>query len=165
MGDRSYRHEVGVGLIVLVAAGLTGWLALRVGSFGMGDHTVYTADFEEVAGVKTGASVTVAGVDVGKIDGIELQNGRARVTFRVDPEIELRQDAKAVIRARSILGEKYLSVEPGSSDSPPLDGNHVSEAIGQVEIDPTHKQNICVTQSVNNLLHTAEPQCLHMTED
>ena len=135
MSGRSYRHEIGVGFIVLIAASLTGWLALRVGSFGMGEYPVYTADFVEAAGIKNGASVAVAGVDVGKIDSIELEEGKARLTFRLNPEITVRQDAQAIIRARSILGEKYLSIEPGSPDAPLLEGSHIDDSQGQVEID------------------------------
>ena len=135
MSARSYRHEVGVGLIVLLAAGMTGWLALRVGSFGMGDYNLYTADFSDAAGIKSGASVSVAGVDIGKVDELELESGRARLTLRVSPEIALHQDARALIRARSVLGEKYIALEPGSSDAPALDGTHIRDSVGQVEID------------------------------
>ena len=80
-------------------------------------------------------TLAVAGVDVGKIDSIELSDGKARLTFRLDPEITVREDAKAAIRARSILGEKYLSIEPGSTEAPPLNGTHIDHSVGQVEID------------------------------
>jgi phospholipid/cholesterol/gamma-HCH transport system substrate-binding protein len=133
--SRSIRHEIGVGLIVLLAAGLTGWMALSVGSFGMGGHQAYTADFEDAAGIKKGASVSVAGVSVGKVGGLSLSEGHARIRLLVDPEIALHEDARALIRARSVLGEKYIALEPGSAGAPLLQGEHIHHTQGQVEID------------------------------
>jgi len=133
--SKSYRHEIGVGLIVLAAAALTGWMAMKVGSFGMGGHVPYTADFDDAAGLKNGASVSIAGVNVGKVDTLKIEQGQARLTLLVDPEIELHQDARALIRARSVLGEKYIAIEPGTVESGPLDGTHIRVSVGQVEID------------------------------
>ena len=133
--NRSYRNEVSVGLIVIVAAALTGWLALTVGSFGLGGHNSYTADFQDAAGIKKGASVSISGVDVGKVGGLTLSEGRARIEIRVSPEIIVHSDARVLIRARSVLGEKYIALEPGSEESPLLEGDHIGSTQGQVEID------------------------------
>ena len=133
--SRSYRHELGVGVMVLIAAVLTGWMALKVGSFGMGDHKKYTADFTNVAGIHHGSGVSVSGVNVGRVDGIRLTDGGAQLTLLVSPSVTLHADAKALIRARSVLGEKYVAIEPGSSNSPELEGRHIPNTQGQVEID------------------------------
>ena len=133
--SRSYRHELGVGVMVLIAAVLTGWMALKVGSFGMGNHKKYTADFSNVAGIHHGSGVSVSGVSVGRVDGIKLTEDGARLTLLVSPRVTLHSDAIAIIRARSVLGEKYVAIEPGSSSGPKLEGRHIPNTRGQVEID------------------------------
>lgn len=147
--NRSAKHEIGVGLIVILAAGLTGWMALTVGSFGLGDHNAYTADFLDAAGIKKGASVSVAGVDVGKVGGLLLSDGNARIEILVDPDIEVHDDARVLIRARSVLGEKYIALEPGSPNRPLLEGEHIDDTQGQVEIDQLLTQIGSVFQGVN----------------
>lgn len=148
--SRSHRHEIGVGLIVLLAGGLTGWLALKVGSFGLGDHHAYTADFPDAAGIKKGAGVSVSGVDVGKVDSLSLTDGKARIRVLVDPDITLHEDARALIRARSLLGEKYIALEPGSDSAPVLQGDHIGTTQGQVEIDQLLTQIGSVFEGVDS---------------
>jgi len=147
--SRSAKHEISVGLIVLVAAGLTGWMALTVGSFGLGGHQSFTADFQDAAGIKKGASVSVAGVDVGKVGGLTLSEGNARIEILVDPDVDVHNNARVLIRARSVLGEKYIALEPGSQDSPLLEGSHISDTQGQVEIDQLLTQIGSVFEGVN----------------
>jgi phospholipid/cholesterol/gamma-HCH transport system substrate-binding protein len=155
---RSYRHEVSVGLIVIVAAALTGWMALTVGSFGLSNHMAYTADFEDAAGIKKGASVSVAGVSVGKVGHLTLSEGHARIEIRVSPEIIIHSDARVLIRARSVLGEKYIALEPGSEQSPPLEGGHIGNTQGQVEIDQLLTQ-------IGSIFEGVDPEKLGLAVD
>jgi phospholipid/cholesterol/gamma-HCH transport system substrate-binding protein len=72
-----------------------------------------TTTFADAAGLTEGAVVSIAGVDVGAVDAMRLVDGQASLTLAVDPEASVRKDAVARIRARSVLGEKYIELLPG----------------------------------------------------
>ena len=108
---RNLRHEVGVGIFVVAAAALTGWMAIKAGAVGLGERVEVSAVFDNVVGLSDGAAVLVAGVEVGKVTGLRADFDRARVDLSLDPEANLRLDVQAIIRARSVLGEKYVEMK------------------------------------------------------
>lgn len=74
------------------------------------------------------SEVRVSGINVGKVDSVSLDGNRVLVTMSVDGDIDLRSDATATLRLKSILGEKYVALEPGSSStalSGPIDDTRV----------------------------------------
>jgi phospholipid/cholesterol/gamma-HCH transport system substrate-binding protein len=108
------RYELGVGLLLAVALGITGYMAVRVGAIRfVGDQVLVTTTVADAAGLTEGAVVSIAGVDVGAVDAMRLVDGQASLTLAVDPEASVRKDAVARIRARSVLGEKYIELLPG----------------------------------------------------
>lgn len=60
------------------------------------------------------SEVRVSGINVGKVDTVSLDGNRVIVTMTVDGDVELRPDASATLRLKSILGEKYVALDPGS---------------------------------------------------
>jgi phospholipid/cholesterol/gamma-HCH transport system substrate-binding protein len=115
----SYKtSEVIVGLFVLVGIACLGYLAIKLGKLevlGNSGYTVY-ADFSTVAGLKRGDPVEIAGVKVGRVDSIGLADDRARLVLRVDDGVKLQEDVIASVRARGLIGEKFVLVSPGASD-------------------------------------------------
>ena len=134
---RSRRYEVAVGLLLVAALVVLGWMALRVGSFaGFGHRLHAEVDLHDVAGLDQGAFVTVAGVQVGSVERLELKDDHAIVVLGLDPSAGIRQGTKAAIRAKSVLGEKYVALIPGPPNAPPLkDGAHLEASGHRVEID------------------------------
>lgn len=61
------------------------------------------------------SEVRVSGINVGKVDTVTLDGNRVLVTMTVDGDVDVRSDATAVLRLKSILGEKYVALDPGSS--------------------------------------------------
>lgn len=107
--------EIAVGVLILAAAGLLGYMSIRVGSLRTPGARSFVAYFDDAAGLVQNAPVTAAGIKVGSVSGLAFENGRARVTLSLQPEIQVRDDASATIRARSLLGEKYVALDPGES--------------------------------------------------
>lgn len=134
---RSRRYEAGVGLLVLGALGLLAWMALQVGAIsGPGEQVVVDVELPDAAGLSEGAVVSVAGVQVGRVQTLSVDFDRARARVALDVDAQIRRDARWGVRARSLLGEKYLEIAPVSRDAPPLqDGDAVVVAESQVEID------------------------------
>ena len=115
----SHRHEIGVGVLVLVAGGILAWMALRVGALDRpGDTVDVSVKMPDAAGLGPGAVVSIAGVPVGRVREVRLDGTLARAEIGIDPAAEVRTDATFAVRARSLLGEKYLAITP----APPVEG-------------------------------------------
>ena len=112
------RTDVVVGLFVLVGLTCLGYLAIRLGKlelFAAQGYVVF-ADFSSVAGLKPGDPVEIAGVRVGRVEGIGLADDKARLTLRLSDGIKLQEDVIASVRARGLIGDKFVLVSPGASD-------------------------------------------------
>ena len=118
----SRRFEIGVGVLVLGAVGLLAYMALQIGAIrGLGEDPVeVVAVMDDVVGLSEGAVVAVAGVPVGKVTSLTVDFDRARVGLALDAAAGIRADARVVMRARSVLGEKYVELVPESRDAPLL---------------------------------------------
>ena len=84
--------------------------------FGGGYYPVY-ADFNSVSGLDKGATVEIAGVDVGIVDAITLEpkSDMAKVRMEIKDGVKLKEDVVASIRAQGIVGDDYMSISPGES--------------------------------------------------
>jgi phospholipid/cholesterol/gamma-HCH transport system substrate-binding protein len=123
------RTDVFVGIFVLAGLLCLGYLAIRLGKlefFGNAGYVVY-ADFASVAGLKLGDPVEIAGVRVGKVESLGLSDDRARVTMRFDPQIKLQEDVIASVRARGLIGDKFILISPGASEKIIAPGGKIRE--------------------------------------
>jgi phospholipid/cholesterol/gamma-HCH transport system substrate-binding protein len=99
-----------IGIAVIALMMLGAFRADRLPIIGSGD--TYRADFAEIGGLKAGNEVRVAGVSVGKVEGIELKGNKVRVTFKIDKGTKFGRETGADIRVRTLLGAEYLAVTP-----------------------------------------------------
>ncbi|MGH7887770.1 MAG: outer membrane lipid asymmetry maintenance protein MlaD [Candidatus Binatia bacterium] len=123
------RTEIIVGVFVLAGLVCLGYLAIRLGKielFGTQGYVVF-ADFVSVAGIKLGDPIEIAGVRIGKVEGINLADDRARLTLRVSEGIKLQDDVIASVRARGLIGDKFVLVTPGASDKIIAPGGKIRE--------------------------------------
>jgi phospholipid/cholesterol/gamma-HCH transport system substrate-binding protein len=109
-------------VLTRVAAGL-GFVAVVAAGIGVGRLLPQTAPYqvkvpvENAAGLSTGSDLMIAGAKAGRVDGIGLGPGVAIVTIDVDAEhAPLRRDATVSVRPKSLLGERYLALDPGQSN-------------------------------------------------
>ena len=123
------RTEIIVGVFVLAGIICLGYLAIRLGKlelFGTQGYVVF-ADFVSVAGIKLGDPIEIAGVRIGKVEAIGLADDRARLTLRVSEGIKLQEDVIASVRARGLIGDKFVLVTPGASDKIITPGGKIRE--------------------------------------
>jgi phospholipid/cholesterol/gamma-HCH transport system substrate-binding protein len=123
------RTDILVGIFVLVGLICLGYLAIRLGKlelFGAQGYVVF-ADFVSVAGLKLGDPVEIAGVRIGKVEGIGLADDRARLRLRVSDEVKLQEDVIASVRARGLIGDKFVLLAPGGSDKLIPPGGRIRE--------------------------------------
>ena len=99
---------------------LTAMLAQTLGSLD-GGGTTYRARFTDVTGLLEGDDVRIAGVRVGRVEGIEVvDNTVAEVEFTVDDDILLATGVRAKIRYRNLVGQRYVALAEGPGDGKPL---------------------------------------------
>ena len=115
---KRFSLEVAVGVFVLLGLCALAYLSIQLGQIQIGKGNTYTltAVFSTVAGLQAGASVEVAGVPVGRVETIDLEDFEAFVTLRLERRIQLQEDAIASIKTRGLIGEKYVRITPGGSD-------------------------------------------------
>lgn len=107
------RNPVAIGAIGL---GLIG--AMLLAAFNaqdlplIGSGTTYSAAFTEAGGLKPGDEVRIAGVKVGQVDNVDLEDDHVKVDFRIKGDVHFGTETGASIRIKTILGSKYLSLEP-----------------------------------------------------
>lgn len=112
------RTEIIVGLFVLVGIACLGYLAIKLGKLEVLGGTGYPlyADFSSVAGLKVGDSVEIAGVKIGRVEAMGLADDRARLQLRIQDNVKVQEDAIASVRARGLIGDKFILITPGASD-------------------------------------------------
>ena len=108
------KLEFVVGVFVLVGILCLGYLAIKLGKLELvgGDYYELTADFSSSSGLKKGASVEIAGVEVGRVKSIALKEDQARVVLAIEDGITVYNDAIASIKTRGIIGEKFMGLSP-----------------------------------------------------
>jgi phospholipid/cholesterol/gamma-HCH transport system substrate-binding protein len=112
------RVNVAVGLFIVIGILALGYLSVKLGRvsfFGGGAYAV-TADFPSVVGLKAGSTVEIAGVQIGRVEAINLVDYQARVTLLINRGVKLQDDSIASIKTKGLIGEKYLRISPGGSE-------------------------------------------------
>jgi phospholipid/cholesterol/gamma-HCH transport system substrate-binding protein len=127
---RTITLEFLVGIFTLITVAAAGYLAVGLGDirfFNTGEKFI-TAEFNNVSGLKPGASVELAGVPVGSVDAIELNGYFAEVVLRISKNFDLKDEDSLAIRTKGIIGDRYVKIIPGGSQTIIKDGGKVSES-------------------------------------
>ena len=121
--------EMWVGIFVVVGIILLILMTLKIEKFQVGKRFGYPLNiyFDSAAGLAQNSQVRVAGVRVGDVEKVGLENGKAKVTFRIPPHIILYKNAKAYLKSEGFLGEKYVEITPGTPGNPKVEPNGVIE--------------------------------------
>jgi phospholipid/cholesterol/gamma-HCH transport system substrate-binding protein len=110
------RNPVIIGaasLAVIVLMVLAAFRAQDLPLIGGGD--TYYASFAESGGLRVNDEVRIAGVRVGKVNSVELEDGAVKVGFKVKTDSTFGEDTEAAIKVKTLLGAMYLSLEPKGS--------------------------------------------------
>lgn len=114
---RGPRHPVRTALVGLTVLALGIVTALNARNLPViGDGTTYAAEFTEAAGLRDGNDVRIAGVEVGRVSAVTLDGARVRVSFKVK-DAWLGDGTTAAIKLKTVLGQKYLALDPAGAGS------------------------------------------------
>lgn len=144
MADKSKALELKVGIFVFIGIVILTWFVLWIGDFKIIKHGYHVqVTFTFANGIKVGAPLRLAGVDVGEVKEIKLTYdkaaGKSVIYLRtwLDSEIKIPKDSRAWVNTLGLLGEKYLEVIPGKDYV-----NFMKEGDILVGEDPTSVQEV-----------------------
>ena len=137
---------VGLGLIGLLLFGA--FNAQNLPLIGSGD--TYHAAFSEAGGIKKDDDVRIAGVRVGKVTGIELENAHVRVDFKITSDAAFGPQTRASIRLQTLLGQKYVSLVPAGAGQLPQDSEiPLARTISSYDIVDAFSDLTSTTEKIN----------------
>lgn len=138
------KLELVVGLFVLVGVICLGYLAIKLGKLELvgGDYYEIQAEFSSTSGLKNGASVEIAGVEVGRVKDIGLREDRAQVVLAIQDGITIYDDAIASIKTRGIIGEKFMELSPGGAGEPLKNGSTIVDTESGIDLEQIISQFI-----------------------
>ena len=136
MSGNHSRTEITVGLFVIVGIAALAYLSVSVAGLELfpGDATIVHARFASVGELKKGAAIKVAGVRVGEVRDIRLDNYAADAELAIQTGIEVPADTIASIRTAGLLGESYVLLRPGGSDRNLASGDRLGQTEPAIDL-------------------------------
>lgn len=132
-----FNLEVLVGIFVVAGLIALGYLSIKLGKLevigGKGYDVV--AEFSNAGGLKTGSTVEIAGVEVGRVTEISLKDYQALVRIRMKQDVKLQDDSIASIKTKGLIGEKYVALTPGGSDKLVKAGGKIRETESAIDFE------------------------------
>ena len=111
---KRFDLELMVGLFIIAGIICLGYLSIKLGEMevvGGKGYEIY-AIFSNIGGLRTGSSIEIAGVDVGRVKRIILDNYQARVVLDLPWSVKIQEDAIALVKTKGLIGEKYVEITP-----------------------------------------------------
>lgn len=134
---RPVTMEFMVGIFTMMCLAAAGYLAIGLGELQLigSDRYEIFAEFDNISGLKTGASVEIAGVQVGEVKQLQLNDPMAVITLRLDKRVKIRDDDIVSIRTKGIIGDRYVKISRGASDDYIPPGGKITETESVVDME------------------------------
>ncbi|MFA7405403.1 MAG: outer membrane lipid asymmetry maintenance protein MlaD [Pelobacteraceae bacterium] len=134
------KLEMMVGSFMLIGILCLGYVSIKLGKMELigGDFYSVTARFDSVSGLKPGARVEVAGVEVGKVDKISLDpksGDRALALLKIKTGVKISDDVIASVRTSGIIGDKFIKLQQGGSDKVLKNNDTIHETESAIDIE------------------------------
>jgi phospholipid/cholesterol/gamma-HCH transport system substrate-binding protein len=141
---KTFDLELFVGFALLCMIAILVYLSLRLGQVDLVGHQGYTVQalFTTAGGLQTGAVVELAGVEIGRVEQVTLDDYQARVKLKIDGNISLSEDTKAAIKSKGLVGERYVEISPGKTGRKLEPGGQIRETESPVDIQELISQFI-----------------------
>jgi phospholipid/cholesterol/gamma-HCH transport system substrate-binding protein len=134
---KRFDLELAVGLFLIAGLICLGYLSIRLGRlevFGNKGYDVY-AMFSSSGGLKSGSEIVIAGVNVGRVKSIVLDDYQARITLNLSENVKIQEDAIVSIKTKGLIGEKFVEITPGGSGKIIKPGGRIRETQPPVDLE------------------------------
>ena len=136
---KNINTELVVGIFMLAGFLAFAYLSLSMGEFSVLDlekNYSLEAEFDNVSGLKVGAGVEIAGVNIGNVYKIGLgENGLAKVNMLIKHDIGITTDAFASIRTQGLIGDKYIKIIQGADEAMLQDGDAIFDTESAIDFE------------------------------
>jgi phospholipid/cholesterol/gamma-HCH transport system substrate-binding protein len=134
------KLETTVGVFMLVGILCLGYISIKLGKMEIlgGDYYAVSASFDSVSGLKPGAGIEIAGVQVGKVERIGLDpknNDRALAYMKIKSGVKITDDVIASVRTSGIIGDKFIKLKQGGSDTWLKNNDRITETESAIDIE------------------------------
>ncbi len=168
MAQKETAIEVKVGALVLFSLALLVAFVLALGDFSFGEGFTFEVEFNNAGGLKPGADVAIAGINVGKVESLRFNTNPTvaesavgvTATLSVDAEQAdaIREDSDFFITTRGVLGEPYIEIVTRSLDAPPIKKGAVLRGVDPPRMDIIVAKASELLTSLTDLLDNPEIQ-------
>ena len=134
---KKFDIELMVGLFMIAGILCLGYLSIKLGKmevFGSKGYELQ-ATFTNSGGLKAGSGIIIAGVEVGRVKSVALEDYQAYVVMNLPSDVKIQEDAIASIRTKGLIGEKYVDITPGGSDKTIPPGGKIRETQPAVDLE------------------------------
>jgi phospholipid/cholesterol/gamma-HCH transport system substrate-binding protein len=145
MQKKETSIEVKVGALVLFSLVLLGVFIFLLGDFSVSKGFEFHVDFENAGGLKPGADVAIAGLNVGNVRNLEFVKNprsqgnpvvvRARLEVRPNHADSIRKDSEFFITTRGVLGEPYIEIVTSNFDAPAVAKEEILRGVDPPRLD------------------------------
>jgi phospholipid/cholesterol/gamma-HCH transport system substrate-binding protein len=134
---KKFDLELAVGLFIIAGVVCLGYLSIKLGKMeivGERGYEIYGI-FSNVGGLKVGSSIEIAGVNVGQVKSITLENYQANVVLNLPKGLKIQEDAIVSIKTRGLIGDKYIEITPGGSERIIQPGGRIRETQPAIDME------------------------------
>jgi phospholipid/cholesterol/gamma-HCH transport system substrate-binding protein len=132
-----HRFDFYVGLFMAIGILCLAFLSIRVARnefLTAGGYNVQ-AVFSNCNGIRSGSPILIAGVEIGRVKQIALQDYEANVTLSIQHGVVLQKDAIASIKTKGMIGEKYIEITPGGDEQSISDGGSLRDTEPAMDLE------------------------------
>jgi phospholipid/cholesterol/gamma-HCH transport system substrate-binding protein len=135
---QKYAHETVVGVFVVIGLACVGYMTVKLGNISLfgGNSYILYARFNSVSGLRAGNPVDMLGIEIGKVEGFKLDQNDllAVVELKIKRGIKIYGDAIASIKTAGLIGDRYVSIDPGGAGNLLKPGDTITETESPVDI-------------------------------
>ncbi len=135
---KKYTIETIVGIFVVFGLLCIGYMTVKLGNVSLlGDDSYpVIAKFTSVTGLRAGNPVDILGIEVGRVERIFMDQGtqQAVVEMKIKKGIKIYDDAIASVKTQGLIGDSYLSIDPGGSGEVLGPGGIITETQAPLDI-------------------------------
>jgi len=134
---KKFDLELAVGFFMIIGIICLGYLSIKLGKmevFGDEGYEIQ-AIFSNSGGLKSGSSVVIAGVEVGRVKRVVLDDYQAKIFLNLPLNLKIQEDAIASIKTKGLIGEKYVEITPGGADELIKPGGRIRDTQSAIDIE------------------------------
>ena len=135
---KKYNMETTVGIFVVIGLLCLGYITVKLGNLSLINSDTYSLNtkFTSVSGLRTGNSVEMFGIKIGRIGKLSMDQEEqvAVVELKIEKEVEIYGDAIASVKTSGLIGDRYVQIDPGGADEKLNHGDSIIETEAPIDL-------------------------------